>query len=105
MLSEIGVALLAQWPITLVLMMINSCSYSTIYLVFILSQICDQDLSRCLASIKDLSQVLKLARFDSRAYASRPHQVLKRSLALWWIVFGPSQEDEKTSSEALQEKT
>ena len=32
----------------------NSCSYSTNDLVFILSQICDQDLSRCLASSKDL---------------------------------------------------
>ena len=28
-------------------------------------------------------QVLELARVDSRACASRPHQVLKRSLALW----------------------
>ena len=46
--------LLARWPITLVLMMINSCSYSTNDLVFIQSQICDQDLSRCVASTKDL---------------------------------------------------
>ena len=56
--------------------------------MFIKSQICDQDLSWCLSSTK---KVLELARFDSRAYASRPHQVLKRSLARW-IKFGPSQE-------------
>ena len=41
--------LLAQRPITLVLMMINSCSYSTHDLVFNKFQIFDQDLSRCLA--------------------------------------------------------
>ena len=46
--------LLAQWPITLVLMMINSCSYSTNDLVFNYWQIHDQDLSRCVASTKDL---------------------------------------------------
>ena len=33
----------------------------------------------------------------------RSHQVLKRSLALW-IELGPSQEDEKTSSEDLQDQ-
>ena len=46
--------LLAQRPITLVLMMINSCSYGTNDLVFNQFQICDQDLSRCVASTKDL---------------------------------------------------
>ena len=45
---------LAQRSIALVLMMINSYSYSTNDLVFIQSQICDQDLSRCVASTKDL---------------------------------------------------
>ena len=45
---------LAQRPITLVLMMINSCSYNTNDLVFNYFQIYDQDLSWCLASIKDL---------------------------------------------------
>jgi len=45
--------LLAQRPFTLVLMMINSCSYSTNNLVFIKSQIFNQDLSRCLALVKD----------------------------------------------------
>jgi len=35
-------------------MMINSCSYSTNDLMFTKSRICDQDLSRCLASTKDL---------------------------------------------------
>jgi len=33
--------------------MINSCSYSTNDLVFIKFQIFNQDLNRCLASIKD----------------------------------------------------
>ena len=42
--------MLAQRPITLVLMMINSCSYSTNDLVFNKFQIFDQDLSQCLAS-------------------------------------------------------
>ena len=46
--------LLARRPITLVLMMINSCSYSTNDLVFNKCQIHDQDLSRCGASTKDL---------------------------------------------------
>ena len=46
---------------------------------------------------------LELARFDSRACASRPHQVLKRSRARW-IKFGPSQENEKTSSEDLHDQ-
>ena len=45
--------MLAQRPIALVLMMINSCSYSTNDLVFNQSQIIDQGLSRCLASTKD----------------------------------------------------
>ena len=44
---------LAQRPISLVLIMINSCSYSTNDLVFKWSQIFDQDLSRCLASTKN----------------------------------------------------
>ena len=42
--------LLAQRPFTLVLMMINSRSYSTNDPVFILFQIFDQDYSWCLAS-------------------------------------------------------
>ena len=45
--------MLAQRPITLVLMMINSYSYSTNDLVFNKFQIFDQDFSRCLASMKD----------------------------------------------------
>ena len=43
---------------------------------------------------------MELAPFDSRANASRSHQELKRSRARW-IVLGPSQEDEKASSEDL----
>ena len=46
--------LLAQRPITLVLMMINSCSYITNDLVFNQYQIFDQDLSWYLASTKNL---------------------------------------------------
>ena len=41
------------WRITLVLMMINSYSYSTNDLVFIQFQIYYQDISRCLASTKE----------------------------------------------------
>ena len=40
-------------PITLILMMINSCSYCSNDLMFNKFQIFDQDLSQCLASIKD----------------------------------------------------
>jgi len=40
------------------------------------------------------SQILKLSHVDSRAHASRTHQVLERSQTLW-IVFGSSRlEDE-----------
>ena len=49
---RIMVKLLAQRPITLVLM-INSCSYSINDLVFIKFQIFNQDLSRFLSSIKN----------------------------------------------------
>ena len=42
--------LLAQMPITLALMMINSYSYSTNDLVFIKFEIFNQDFSWCLAS-------------------------------------------------------
>ena len=55
----------------------------------------------CLISDRFVIKILvgvELAPVDSRAYASRPHQVLKRSRARW-IAFGPSQEDEKPSSE------
>jgi len=52
-MEDLNYLLLAQRPITLVLMMINSCSYYTNDLVFILFQIFDQDLSRCLALTKD----------------------------------------------------
>ena len=45
--------LLSQRLITLVLMMINSSSYSTNDLVFIKFYIFNQDLSRCFASIKN----------------------------------------------------
>ena len=92
--------LLDQRLIALVLMMINSCSYSTNDLVFIYSQIFDQDLSRCLASTKDSTSSLELPRVDSRTRTSRLHQVLKRSLA-HWIKVWTSQEGE----EDLQEKT
>ena len=59
---------MAQRSITLVLMMINSCSYSNNDLVFNKFQIFDQDLNLYLASTKD-SKSMKLARVDSRAQA------------------------------------
>ena len=50
------------------------------------------------------SQVLKLARVDSRARASRSHQVLKRSLARG-SEFGPSQDREEDFQENISVKT
>ena len=55
--------LLVQRPITLILMMINSCSYNTNDLVFIKFQIFNQDLSRCLASIKDSKSSFKASTY------------------------------------------
>ena len=55
--------LLAQRSITLVLMITNSCSYSTSDLVFIYSQIFDQDLSRCLASTKDSKSSFRVSTY------------------------------------------
>ena len=75
--------LLAQWPITLVLMMINS--YSLVLMILCLFSL--RFMIKILVGVqlqqRIQSQVLELARFDSRSYASRPHQVLKRSLAHW----------------------
>ena len=45
------------------------------------------------------SQVLELASVDSRACASRPHQVLKRSLAHWIMVWTKSRKRRRFSSE------
>ena len=45
--------MLAQRPIPLVLMTINSCSYSTSNLIFINFQILKEDLSWCLVSTKN----------------------------------------------------
>ena len=45
------------------------------------------------------SHILKLARVDSRVRASRSHQVLKRSLALW------IQEGEEDFQEKIFKKT
>ena len=53
MLNSYNTLMLAQRPITLILIMINSCNYSTNNLVFIKFQIFNQDLRRCLASTKD----------------------------------------------------
>ena len=80
-------------------MMINSCSYRTNDLVLIKFQIFNQDLSQCLASTKDSKSILKLARVDSIARASRSHQVLKEESSSW-IKFGPSRDRE----EGFQEK-
>ena len=92
--------LLAQRPITLVLMMINSCSYNINDLVLIKFQILNQDLSRCLALTRDSNQVLKLAYIDSRAFALRSHQALKEKSSSW-IKFGSRQDGVKD----FQEKT
>ena len=81
-------------------MMINSCGYSTNDLVFIYFQICDQDLSRCLASTKDSKSVLELTRDDSKAHASRSHLVVRWSQAQR-IVFGSSHLGEEDLQEDL----
>ena len=60
---------LAQRPITLVLMMINSCNYSTNDLVLFKFQIFNQDLSWFLGSTNDSKLSLKPARVDLRAQA------------------------------------
>ena len=49
-------------------------------------------------------KVLELAYVESRARASRLHQVLKRSLA-YWSRFGPSQEGEVDLQEKISKKT
>ena len=73
--------LLAQRLVTLVLMMINSCTYNTNNLVFIKFQIFNQDLSRCLASTKNLKSSFEAITYvDSRTHASRSHQVLKEDM-------------------------
>jgi len=54
---------MAQKPITLILMM-NSCSYSTNDLVLIKFQIFYQDFSRCLASTKDSKSSFELSHVD-----------------------------------------
>jgi len=90
-MEEPGIAdVLAQRPITLVLMMINSCSYCTNDLVFISFRYLIKILVGVQLQQKIRSQVLKLAPVDSRARASRSHQVLKRSLALWIITWTKS---------------
>jgi len=43
---------------------------------------------------------LKLARVDSRARASRSHQVLKEESSSW-IKFGPSQDGEEVFQEKI----
>jgi len=80
-LVSIVLWLLAQRPITLILMMINSYSYSTNDLMFIKFQIFNQDFSQCLVSTKDSKSSFEANTYGSRARASRLHQVLKRSLA------------------------
>ena len=69
--------LLAQRPITLILMMINSCSYSINDIVFNKFQIFNQDLSQCLALTKGSKSSFEASTFDSRARAPKSHQVLK----------------------------
>ena len=70
--------MLAQRPITLVLMMINSSSYSTNDLVFIKIQIFNQDLSRYLDSTKNSKSSFEAITCDSRS-----HQVLKEESSSW----------------------
>ena len=84
--------------------MINSCNYSTNDLVFIKFQIFNQDLSRCLASIKDSKSSFEASLVDSRARASRSHQVLKKESDSW-IKFGSSRDGEEDFQEKIFKKT
>ena len=63
------------------------CFYSFRYLIKILVGV--------LLQRKIRSQVLKLAHVDSKARASRSHQVLKKSLALWIKVLDQVKEKKK----------
>jgi len=96
--------MLAQRLITLILMMINSYSYSTNDHVFIKFQIFNQDLSRVLTSIKNSKSSFETTHVDSRARASRLHQVLKEE-SNSWIKFGSSQDGEKDFQEKIFNKT
>ena len=60
----------------------------------------DQDLSRCLASIKNSKSVLGLTHVDSRARASRLHLALEWSQAIW-IRFGSSRLEDEDRQEDL----
>ena len=91
-------------PITLVLMMINSYSYCSNDLVFNKFQIFNQDLSRCLASIKDSRSSFeastcwfKSSRFkDSIKYSKESSS---------WITFGSSLLGEENFQKKIFEKT
>ena len=50
------------------------------------------------------SQVLKPSHVDSRAHASRSHQVLKEESSSW-IKFGSSQDEEENFQEKIFKKT
>ena len=81
-------------------MMINSCSYSTNDVGLISFRYLIKILVGVYLQQKIRSQFLKLARADSRARASRSHQVLKRSLA-HGSRFEPSQDGEEDFQEKV----
>ena len=81
-------------------MMINSCSYTTNDLVLIKFSIFNQDLNWCLASTKYLGLSFEAITVDSRARASRSHQVLKEE-SNSWINFQSSQDVEEVFQEEI----
>ena len=97
-------SLLAQRPITLVLMMINSCSYSTNNLVFNQYQIFDQDLSWCLASTKDLKSKFQRQHVLIQELAHQDCIKYSRGVQLIESRFGPSQEGEEDFQEKIFKK-
>ena len=93
----IWIVVLAQRPIILVLMMINSCSYSLLMILYLFSF---SYLSRSQQVCSFNKGVLELTRVDSRACASRSHLALGWSLTRW-IVFGSSRLGDRVLQEGF----
>ena len=68
---------LARRPITLILLMTNSCSYGTNGLIFIKFQISIKIIVVFSFNKKIQGQVLRLSHDGLRAQASKSHQVLE----------------------------
>ena len=90
--------LLAQRPITLVLMVINSYSYSLLMIQYLISL---RYLIKILVGDQLQQRSLELTHVDSRVRASRSHLALGWSQARW-IAFGSSWHGDKKTSVCVQ---